>query len=57
MSKLDKLDKTSEGERAWEKADLRQRAELARRLEAVRKTLDALRAEIDLIVIEVERGP
>ena len=48
---------TTEGERAWEKADTRQRLALARRLEATIKKIDAIKAELDELVFDVERGP
>jgi hypothetical protein len=43
--------------RAQDDADTRQREKLAHRLEAVSKALDELRAEIELITIEIEVGP
>jgi hypothetical protein len=44
------------GERLAEEADRQQRAELARRLEAVMKQLDELHAEIADITLDVEGG-
>jgi hypothetical protein len=51
------LFEVSEGERAWEDADQRQRQELAKRLEAVSTALDELRNQLDAIATEVELGP
>jgi hypothetical protein len=48
---------TIEGQRTWEKADTRQRLELARRLEATIKKIDAIKAELNELVYDVERGP
>jgi hypothetical protein len=47
----------AEGQRLAEEADLAQWAELARRLEAAIEKIDAIRAELESIAIEVEIGP
>jgi hypothetical protein len=45
------------GEHSAEDADLAQRAELARRLEAAIEKLEAIRAELENLVFPIESGP
>ena len=47
----------TERDHAWDKADLHQRLQLARRLEAEIRKIDAIRAELQLLASEVEGGP
>jgi hypothetical protein len=56
MNRLDTFE-TIEDQRAWEKADLHQRLEIARQLEAAIKKIDAIREELNGLVHDVETGP